>query len=192
MQTRISVLSPFCELGMVYIVFDFIIQPFGYARTRRLGPGAQTCPGAAPAAAGQRALRPAGPRVTVTRIRRPAARHGEAGRPRWARPGPTRTHVRLGRLGASKRAGGEEAAARATTSQLGPKPLNVSGQQALQLPPPPTGPQGLKAADVQASLTGGGVVPGSGKGTRQYAIKAWSRAGRADSDLKWRERQHLM
>ena len=73
------------------IVFDPTHPPFGDDWTCRLGPAAQTCSGSAP-------TEPPGRRRPIkacrsslhsdaTWTRRPAARPGEAGRQRWARPG---------------------------------------------------------------------------------------------------------
>ena len=96
----------------------------------------QTCPGAVPAAAKQRAPRPAAPRVAAlsTRMRlgydgwrpaiaRPAGRVG----PDSVAGGPTRTQVRLGRLRESGRGGG------CSESDHLPS-QNVSSQRAHQLP----------------------------------------------------------
>ena len=126
------------------ITLVFIARTRGMTRPSvMLGPAglaAQTCPGAAPATTGQRAPRPAAPRVAAlsTRMRlgydglRPAwRRHGEAGRPRLARPVrlPSNKNAR-GPLGESGRRGG------CSESDYLPS-QNVSGQQAHQLPPPP-------------------------------------------------------
>ena len=144
--------------------FDPTHPPFGDARTGWLGPAAQTCPGAAPAAAGQRA--PLGSDSDTTA----AARHGEAGRPHWARPGrrwpdtnarATRTTQRE-----AQRAGWEEAAARATTSQA--KTSLANGPASYH-----------HAADVKAShvlrrrrdapISNEGVVPSPPTATRSCA-----------------------
>ena len=139
-----------------------------------LGPAAQTCPGAR-ASRGGATSPPAGGaphrrslHSDATRIRRQAARHGEAGRPGWARPGRgwPDTDARATRTTRREREG-----RRLQRERPPPKPKRVW----------PTGPPLTTTphtADVKTSSTGAGVVPGGGEGTRRYAIKAWSRAGR--------------
>ena len=81
----------------------------------------------------------------------------------------------------SERGGGEEAAARATTSQARTCPTN----RPISYPPP------LNAADVKAfpARAGFKFVPGRGEGTRRYAIRR--RSEPADGDPKRRACQHL-
>ena len=127
--------------------------------------------GPAGRAMGQRDPRPAAPRVAA-RLRCDSdttVGDGE-GDPPWrgrlAASGPT--WARLARQERtcdsddSERAGGEEAAARATTSQAKTSPANSPSYHHPH------------AADVKASSTGAGVVPCGGEGTRRYAIDAWS------------------
>ena len=75
-------------------------------------------------------------------------------------------HERGCDLDDSERAGGEEAAARATTSPA--KTCKTCSANR------PTSYHHHHAADVKASLIGAGVVPCGGVGTRQYEVKAWS------------------
>ena len=72
-------------------------------------------------------------------------------------------HERTCDLDHSEKAGGEEAAARATNSQIKTCPAT---EQAHQLSAQPRG----HAADMKASTTGAWVVPGGGEWTRRYAI----------------------
>ena len=130
------------------ITLVFIARTRGMTRPSvMLGPAglaAQTCPGAAPATTGQRAPRPAAPRVAAlsTRMRlgydglRPAwRRHGEAGRPRLARPVrlPSNKNARATRT--TRR---EREKRRLQRERLPPKPkrLRPTGPPATTTPAP--------------------------------------------------------
>ena len=139
--------------------FDPAHLPFGDARTSQLGSAAQTCPGAAQAAAEQRFL-PAGgaPHSKATGIRRQAAPICEAGRPRWARPcrGWPDTNARASQTTQREREG-----RRLQRGQPPPKPKRVWTTG----PPPPARPFAAAARDQGPSrgylhVRGMGLVVG--------------------------------
>ena len=103
----------------------------------------------------------------ATRIRRPVARHGEAGRPRWARPGRGWPDTNARAIRTTRR---EREGRRLQRERPPPKSKPVWPT----VPPLTTTPH---TADVKTSSIGAGVVPGGGEGTRRCAIKVWSRAG---------------
>ena len=118
-----------------------LIPPTGLSvMPDRLGPAAQTCPGAAPAAAGQRAPRPVAPGdaalSTRKRNRYDGLRSANALPASRIRPDPIaagltrthRSHVRLRRLGESGR--GEDCS-ESTTSQAKTCPATFCAIQSL-------------------------------------------------------------
>ena len=95
----------------------------------------------------------------ATRTRRPAARHGEAGRPRWVRPGRGWPDTNTRATRTSRR---ERAAARVTNSHHAKTC-------------PVTRPKNYPCRRLEGVLYWG---LGRARPPRRDAIKAWSRAGR--------------